>query len=44
VIEMQRMGCRTLDLGGFSVSDRYGHFKRGMRGEEYRLAGEWLAF
>jgi peptide chain release factor 3 len=21
-----------------------GHFKRGMRGQEYRLAGEWLAF
>jgi hypothetical protein len=44
VLEMQRAGCRTLDLGGFSVSDRYGHFKRGMRGDEYRLAGEWLAF
>jgi hypothetical protein len=44
VVEMQRAGCRTLDLGGFSVSDRYGHFKRGMRGDEYRLAGEWLAF
>jgi lipid II:glycine glycyltransferase (peptidoglycan interpeptide bridge formation enzyme) len=44
VVEMQRMGCRTLDLGGFSVADRYGRFKRGMRGAEYRLAGEWLAF
>lgn len=44
VIEMQRAGCRTLDLGGFSISDRYGHFKRGMRGAEYQLAGEWLAF
>jgi lipid II:glycine glycyltransferase (peptidoglycan interpeptide bridge formation enzyme) len=44
VIEMQRLGCRTLDLGGCSASDRYGHFKRGMRGDEYRLAGEWLAF
>lgn len=44
VIEMHRAGCRSLDLGGFSVSDRYGHFKRGMRGQEYRLAGEWLAF
>jgi lipid II:glycine glycyltransferase (peptidoglycan interpeptide bridge formation enzyme) len=42
-VEMQRAGCRTLDLGGFSVSDRYGRFKRGMRGAEYRLAGEWLA-
>lgn len=44
VIEMQNAGCLTLDLGGFSVADRYGHFKRGMRGEEYSLAGEWLAF
>jgi hypothetical protein len=44
VAEMQRAGCRTLDLGGFSVADRYGHFKRGMRGDEYQLAGEWLAF
>jgi Acetyltransferase (GNAT) domain len=44
VIEMQRAGCRTLDLGGFAIADRYGHFKRGMRGAEYRLAGEWLAF
>lgn len=42
-IEMQRAGCRTLDLGGFAISDRYGHFKRGMRGAEYQLAGEWLA-
>jgi hypothetical protein len=44
VVEMKRVGCRALDLGGFSVADRYGQFKRGMRGEEYRLAGEWLAF
>jgi hypothetical protein len=44
VIEMKRAGCRSLDLGGFSVADRYGQFKRGMRGAEYRLAGEWLAF
>lgn len=43
VMEMQRAGCRALDLGGFTVADRYGQFKRGMRGEEYRLAGEWLA-
>jgi hypothetical protein len=44
VVEMKRLGCRALDLGGFSVADRYGQFKRGMRGDEYRLAGEWLAF
>jgi lipid II:glycine glycyltransferase (peptidoglycan interpeptide bridge formation enzyme) len=44
VVEMKRIGCRALDLGGFSVADRYGQFKRGMRGDEYQLAGEWLAF
>lgn len=44
VIEMKLAGCRALDLGGFSVDDRYGRFKRGMRGTEYRLSGEWLAF
>ncbi|MBC8027535.1 MAG: GNAT family N-acetyltransferase [Steroidobacteraceae bacterium] len=41
---MKAAGCDALDLGGFSVTDRYGQFKRGMRGDEYRLAGEWLAF
>jgi hypothetical protein len=44
VTEMQRAGARALDLGGFTVADRYGQFKRGMRGTEYRLSGEWLAF
>lgn len=44
VIEMKAAGCRALDLGGFSVDDRYGKFKRGMNGTEYRLSGEWLAF
>jgi lipid II:glycine glycyltransferase (peptidoglycan interpeptide bridge formation enzyme) len=44
VLETKRIGCAALDTGGFSVSDRYGEFKRGMRGEEYRLSGEWLAF
>jgi hypothetical protein len=44
VVEMKKAGCHALDLGGFSVSDRYGQFKRGMKGEEYKLAGEWLAF
>jgi hypothetical protein len=41
---MKAAGCDALDLGGFSVTDRYGQFKRGMRGEEYKLSGEWLAF
>jgi lipid II:glycine glycyltransferase (peptidoglycan interpeptide bridge formation enzyme) len=44
VIEMKLAGCRSLDLGGYSVDERYGRFKRGMRGTEYRLSGEWLAF
>jgi hypothetical protein len=44
VIEMQRAGARALDVGGFTVADRYGKFKRGMGGSEYRLSGEWLAF
>jgi CelD/BcsL family acetyltransferase involved in cellulose biosynthesis len=44
VVEMQRAGAQALDLGGFTVADRYGQFKRGMRGTEYRLSGEWLAF
>lgn len=44
VTVMKAAGCDALDTGGFSVTDRYGQFKRGMRGEEYKLAGEWLAF
>ena len=44
VVEMKRAGCRALDLGGFTIADRYGQFKRGMNGAEYRLSGEWLAF
>jgi lipid II:glycine glycyltransferase (peptidoglycan interpeptide bridge formation enzyme) len=43
-LEMKHLGCAALDTGGFSVSDRYGEFKRGLRGTEYRLSGEWLAF
>lgn len=43
-IEMQRAGCRTLDLGGCQAGTGHGRFKRGMSGTEYQLAGEWLAF
>lgn len=42
-VEMKRLGCRALDLGGYSTADRYGAYKRSLRGKEYRLAGEWLA-
>jgi hypothetical protein len=44
VIEMQRAGCRTLDVGGDAPDAGHGRFKRGLRGTEYQLAGEWLAF
>lgn len=45
VIEhMKARGCSALDLGGYTTSDKYGAYKRAMKGREYRLAGEWLAF
>jgi hypothetical protein len=44
VIEMQRAGCRSLDVGGDAPGSGHGRFKRGMRGVPYQLAGEWLAF
>jgi hypothetical protein len=44
VIEMQRAGCRSLDLGGPSLSESSGHLDRGMRGQAYQMCGEWLAF
>jgi Acetyltransferase (GNAT) domain len=46
-LELQRRGCRYLDLGGFVLSDKHGHFNRfkaGLRGAEYQLLNEWLAF
>lgn len=43
-VEMKRLGCRTLDLGGYSSQSKYGAYKRTMKGQEYELAGEWLAF
>lgn len=49
VLEMKKRGCRQFDLGGLLLaggtrSDAYVHFKRGMRGTEYSLIEEWLAF
>ena len=44
LIEMKRRGCHWFDLGGFSISERYGHFKLGMGGDQYELIGEWLCF
>ena len=43
-LELQRRGCRWFDLGGYDIGDKYGHFKQGMRGTEYQLLNEWLAF
>lgn len=42
-VEMKRLGCRALDLGGYSTREKYGAYKRTMKGQEYQLAGEWLA-
>jgi hypothetical protein len=42
-VEMKRLGCRALDLGGYSKTSKYGAYKRTMKGQEYQLAGEWLA-
>ena len=42
-LELQRRGCQWIDLGG----QRPGHteqFKRGMRGTEYELLNEWIAY
>jgi lipid II:glycine glycyltransferase (peptidoglycan interpeptide bridge formation enzyme) len=44
ITEMKAAGCRALDLGGYTTSEKYGAYKRGLKGKEYRLCGEWLAF
>lgn len=43
ITEMRAAGCEALDLGGYTTSEKYGAYKRGMKGREYRLTGEWLA-
>lgn len=43
-LAMQARGCTRFDLGGYSSSDGYGRFKQGLRGSEYRLLEEWVAF
>ena len=40
-LEMKKAGHRWLDLGGYYSSDKFGHFKQGMNGTEYKLIGEW---
>jgi hypothetical protein len=44
VLEMKKAGCRWFDLGGYSSSGNFTRFKQGMRGIEYKLIGEWVAF
>jgi hypothetical protein len=45
-LELRRLGCLWFDLGGGLRDKRHriGHFKAGMRGQEYELLNEWLAF
>ncbi len=43
-LAMGRLGCERFDLGGYSSSEGYGRFKQDMRGSEYHLMEEWLAF
>lgn len=46
VVELPRRGVRWLDLGGIDdkLTPGIATFKRGMNGEEYRLAGEFAGF
>jgi hypothetical protein len=41
---MRKAGFRWLDLGGYYSNDKFGHFKQGMGGTEYKLIGEWCCF
>lgn len=43
-MEMRKAGFRWLDLGGYYSNDKFGHFKKGMGGAEYKLIGEWCCF
>lgn len=44
VLELEARGCRWFDLGGIDevLTPSIAVFKRGMKGEEYTLAGEYL--
>lgn len=44
VLEMKKAGCKYLDVGSYSCNEKFGHFKQGMRGQEYQLVGEWLCY
>ncbi|MBR9973703.1 lipid II:glycine glycyltransferase FemX [Magnetospirillum sulfuroxidans] len=45
IVTLQAQGCRWLDLGGIDAALTPGiaAFKRGMKGQEYCLAGEFLS-
>ena len=45
ILDAQAFGCRYFDLGGINSNTPKGiaHFKRGVKGEEYLLIGEYLA-
>ena len=42
MLEMKQRGCAWFDLGGYETGEGFGHFKAGVRGEVYQLAGEWV--
>lgn len=46
MLHLRDQGCRLLDLGGIDdvLTPGIAAFKRGMKGEEYLLAGEFLKF
>ena len=48
VLEAGRRGCVRFDLGGYDLTSTseagIRRFKQGMRGAEYTLSNEWLAF
>lgn len=44
LMEMKARGCALFDVGGLFEGHGYTQFKRGMRGAEYQLVGEWVAF
>ena len=42
--ELQQRGVKHFDVGGLRPGDGYTQFKRTMRPDEFRLAGEWMSF
>jgi hypothetical protein len=45
ILEMKKRGCLRFDVGGIDEKNtpNITKFKRGLRGEEYTLVGEWLS-